>query len=77
MKNQSTSGNSATSPAAPVDARADDFLTSKELATVLKISIRTLQRWEMQGMPTHRRHRTIRYPLSQVREWMKATKPRR
>jgi excisionase family DNA binding protein len=73
MKNQPISGNSATSPATPSGARADDFLTSKELATVLKISIRTVQRWEHEGMPTHRRHRTARFPLSQIREWMKAT----
>ena len=69
---QPISGNSATSPTTQAPARADDLLTPKELATVLKISIRTVQRWEHEGMPTHRRHRTARYPLPQIREWMKA-----
>ncbi len=67
MKNQSTSGNSATSPTIP----DKNFLTSHELASVLRISIRTVRRWEKEGMPAHRRHRTARYPLPQIREWMK------
>jgi len=72
MKNQLISGNSATSPAATAGARPDDLLTPKELASKLKISIRTVRRWEYQGMPAHRRKRLARYPLTQVREWMKA-----
>jgi hypothetical protein len=72
MKQQPTSGNSATSPRNhPTPDK--DFLTSQELATVLRISIRTVRRWEIEGMPAHRRHRTVRYPLPQIREWMKAT----
>jgi len=73
MKNQSTSGNSATSPPEP-RARDDAFLTSKELATVLKISIRTIRRWQREGLPTHRRKRVLRFPLTQIREWMKVTR---
>lgn len=72
MKNQPTSGNSATSPAFKSTAPDPDLLTSKEVVTVLRISIRTLRRWEREGMPTHRRHRIARYSLSQIREWMKA-----
>ena len=73
MKQQPISGNSATSPTTQASARADDLLTPKELATKLKISIRTVRRWEHQGMPAHRRQRLARYPLAQVREWMKAS----
>jgi excisionase family DNA binding protein len=72
MKQQPTSGNSATSPTTQPPARADDLLTPKELASKLKISIRTVRRWEQEGMPTHRRHRTARFPLPQIRAWMKA-----
>jgi len=72
MKNQPTSGNSATSPASRSAAPDADLLTSEELATVLRISIRTLRRWERDGMPTQRRHRIARYSLPQIREWMKA-----
>jgi excisionase family DNA binding protein len=73
MKQQPISGNSATSLTTPTPARADDLLTPKELAGKLKISIRTVRRWEHLGMPAHRRRRLARYPLAQVREWMKAT----
>ena len=72
MKNQLISGNSATSPAVQAGARDDGLLTPKELAIRLRISMRTVRRWEDEGMPTHRRHRTARYPLPQIREWMKA-----
>jgi len=74
MKNQSTSGNSATSPTPAQPAPNADFLTAGELATVLKISIRTIRRWETEGMPTRRRKRVVRFPLAQIREWMKITR---
>ena len=51
MKQQLTSGNSATLPTMQATARADDLLTPKELALKLKISIRTVRRWEHEGMP--------------------------
>ena len=70
MKQQPISGNSATSLTTPAPARADDLLTPRELAIKLKISKRTVRRWEQQGMPAHRRQRLARYPLAQVREWM-------
>jgi excisionase family DNA binding protein len=73
MKNQLISGNSATLLTTQAPARTDDLLTPKELAGKLKISIRTVRRWEYQGMPAHRRKRLARYPLAQVREWMKAS----
>jgi len=73
MKLQPISGNSATLLTTQATARPDDLLTPKELAIKLKISIRTVRRWEHLGMPAHRRRRLARYPLAQVREWMKAT----
>jgi excisionase family DNA binding protein len=73
MKNQLISGNSATSPAAE-PAPNPDFLTATELATVLKISVRTVRRWENEGMPARRRKRVVRFPLAQIREWMKVTR---
>jgi excisionase family DNA binding protein len=71
MKNQLISGNSATSPAVQAGARDDGLLTPKELAIKLRISIRTIRRWEKEGMPAHRRKRVARFPLAQIREWMK------
>jgi excisionase family DNA binding protein len=73
MKNETTSGNSATSPPASQPASNPDFLTAEELATVLKISVRTIRRWETEGMPARRRKRVVRFPLAQIREWMKIT----
>ena len=73
MKNQPTSGNSATSPTTAQSAPDPDFLTAEELATVLKISIRTVRRWASEGMPARRRKRVVRFPLVQIREWMKIT----
>jgi len=72
MKQQPTSGNSATLPATTSAPNAD-FLTASELATVLKISVRTIRRWENEGMPIRRRKRVVRFPLAQIREWMKVT----
>ena len=69
---QQTSGNSATSSNSKPAAPDKDLLTSEELANVLRISIRTVRRWEQEGMPTQRRHRIARYSLPQIREWMKA-----
>jgi hypothetical protein len=74
MKNKPISGNSATSP---VSGSGPDFLTCKELAIVLRISLRTVRRWEKEGMPAQRCHRTARYPLPQIREWLKDAKPGR
>ena len=74
MQNQPTSGNSATLPNAAKPAPNADFLTAGELATVLKISVRTIRRWEREGMPARRRRRVVRFPLAQIREWMKVTR---
>jgi len=74
MKQQPTSGNSATSPVSKPASPNADLLTSEELATVLRISIRTVRRWEREGMPAQRRHRIARYSLAQIREWLKAGK---
>jgi excisionase family DNA binding protein len=54
---------------------AETFLTEAELAALLKVSPRTLQRWRVEGNgPKFRRHgRRVRYSRSDVIAWSDAT----
>ena len=74
MKKQTISGDSATLPAPDSEPRAGGILTPTELAGALKISIRTVNRWEEMGMPVHRHGRTARFTLGLVRKWMSENK---
>ena len=53
-----------------------EFLTSKELAVLLHISIATLKNWRKQGRgcPYIKVGRKILYELSDVKQWLKAHK---
>lgn len=48
-----------------------ELYTTQELATILKVSDRTIMRWMKLGMPYMKAGRTTRFDLSDVSEWMK------
>jgi hypothetical protein len=54
---------------------AETFLTEKEAVNVLKVSVRTLQRWRVEGCgPRFRRHgRSVRYAMSDILAWSEAS----
>jgi excisionase family DNA binding protein len=54
---------------------AETFLTEAELAALLKVSPRTLQRWRVEGTgPKFRRHgRRVRYSRADVLAWSDTT----
>ena len=51
----------------------DDFLSTRETADMLQVSMRTLARWRAQGNgPDYRRFgRRVLYRLRDVKEWTK------
>jgi phage terminase Nu1 subunit (DNA packaging protein) len=58
-----------------VALRGDSYLTREELAAVLKVHPRTVDRWRRDGMPSELwgpRRGTRRFPLAACMAWAKA-----
>jgi excisionase family DNA binding protein len=49
---------------------SEPWLSRRRLAEHLKVSERTLQRWQADGMPSIARGRTVRYRASAVEAWL-------
>ncbi len=54
----------------------EPFLTREQLAVTLQISISTVARWQLEGMPSIGRGRSVRFILSQILDWLGTAPPR-
>ncbi len=52
----------------------DEYLTTAELAELLKVPVRTIEDWRYrgEGPPAIKIRGTLRYPKRRVREWLEA-----
>jgi phage terminase Nu1 subunit (DNA packaging protein) len=75
---QNTAADARFLAAAPALAASETFLDEAELAELLKVSRRTVQRWRVEGCgPRFRRHGArIRYALSDAMAWSEANSAR-
>jgi excisionase family DNA binding protein len=53
---------------------AEEYLTTEELAALLKVPVRTVHHWRYRGEspPAVKIRGTLRFPLSGVQAWIKA-----
>jgi excisionase family DNA binding protein len=53
---------------------AEEYLTTEELAALLKVPVRTVHRWRYRGEspPAVKIRGTLRFPLSGVQAWINA-----
>ncbi|MCZ4262228.1 helix-turn-helix domain-containing protein [Limimaricola sp. G21655-S1] len=49
----------------------DDLLTKKDIAAALSVSVRTVERWIEDGMPTRNVFRVVRCNPHDVSDWLK------
>ena len=48
----------------------DDYMTAREVAVLLKLSLTTIRRYTMKKeIPFHKLERAVRYKKSEVKEW--------
>lgn len=59
-------------PSRMVDGRAfEPHISGKELADRLSVSIRTVERWQSEGMPSEKFGRARRYQHQRCVEWLR------
>ena len=53
----------------------DTYLTAKEVALLLKLSVNTIRRYTMNNeIPFHKRDRAVRYKKDEIEEWFEKRK---
>jgi len=49
----------------------DEFLTKKEVAELLKVTVRTIDRLHSEGLPSVKFGRNVRFEKAEVVAWLK------
>jgi excisionase family DNA binding protein len=52
----------------------EPFLNPRQLATVLNVSVNTLQNWRKRGLPFHKEKRKVLFVRSEVDEYVRSRK---
>ena len=50
----------------------EPWVTKAQLAEHLQVSVKTVERWVVEGMPCLRRNRTMRFQISVCEQWLGA-----
>lgn len=48
----------------------EEYLTTDELCSLLKVTRRTIERWRSEGLPFLKTGRLVRFDKSKVQEWL-------
>jgi excisionase family DNA binding protein len=62
----------------PETAPAPIYLTARQVADLLRVNEKTVQRWSLQdaSMPVLRRGRVVRFPRERLLVWLERQEPR-
>jgi excisionase family DNA binding protein len=67
-----------TAPDAACEQTEPPYLTARQVADLLQVDEKTVQRWSLQdaSMPVLRRGRVIRFPRARLLGWLERQEPR-